>query len=249
MKSWIITNDERFFYGPMYCELIDKCSKHIGGIIILPPIVRINNFDNFLEEIKYFFGFLGLKGFFYLIYLWIKSFIFGYGNIENCSKKNNIKIYHLDQLESCEKILLKYKPKLIISTVNKLVKKKLLNLSNKGWANIHCGDLPRYAGLNALFWSMYYAEKNLSVSIHLMDEKFDSGNLIKQKKILNDGAPYFIQLSNLLNLATNELVDLLNDIDKSLKTSWINNKSKRTYFSKPKAKDGKEFRKNGGRFI
>lgn len=249
MKIWIITNDEKIFYGPMYCKIINNNHKKIEGIIILPSLIRYNSSYNFLNELKYYFEFLGTKGFLYLAILWIKSFLFSDGNIEKYSKKNNIRVYHLNEIKDCKKILIKFKPDLIISTVNKLVNKSFLNLSKKGWINIHCGDLPRYAGMNGLFWSMYNNEKYLSVSIHLMDEKYDSGKIIRQKKILNNGTPYFTQLSNLLSLASDELISIINDTDEAIKTARINNKLKRTYFSKPSSQNGKEFRKNGGRFI
>lgn len=249
MKVWIITNDERIFYGPMYWKIINNNHEKIDGVLILPSLIKKNSTYKLIQEIKYYFEFLGLKSFFYLSMLWIKSFIFNSGNIENYSRENNIKIYHLNKLKDCEKILTKFKPDLIISTVNKLVEKRFLNLSKKGWINIHCGDLPRYAGMNGLFWSMYNNEKYLAVSIHLMDEKYDSGKIIRQKKILNDGTPYFTQLSNLLGLASDEITSIINDSDKAIKNAWLNNKLNRTYFSKPSSQNGKEFRKNGGRFI
>ena len=248
-KIWIVTNDERCFYGSMYCNLIKKCSKDIGGIIILPNFLRISDFKKFVHEFLYLFKFLGFKGFAYSVFLWIRSYIFGSGNLEKYSKKYGIKTFKLDEINLSKKILIKNKPRLIISTLDKLVKKDLLDLCENRWLNIHCGPLPKYAGLNALFWTMYFKEKYVSVSIHIMNEKYDSGKILRQEHIINDGTPYFTQLRKLLYVASQSLSDIINSSENTLNYMSINKNIERTYFSKPPENFGKKFRKSIGRFI
>ena len=82
-----------------------------------------------------------------------------------------------------------------------------------------------------------------------MDETFDSGSLLKQEHILNDGTPYFTQLTKLLSIASRALIYIINNTSESFDAAWTPDKSKRSYFPKPDTKVGKEFRKRGGRFI
>jgi methionyl-tRNA formyltransferase len=44
-----------------------------------------------------------------------------------------------------------------------------------GAFNLHPGPLPRYAGLNAPSWAIYYGEKSHAVTLHWMDPGIDTG--------------------------------------------------------------------------
>lgn len=44
--------------------------------------------------------------------------------------------------------------------------------------NVHYGELPRYAGCNPVFWQVY-KDTFAGVTLHYMDENFDSGDIIE----------------------------------------------------------------------
>jgi len=61
-----------------------------------------------------------------------------------------------------------------------LIRKPLLDLSNLGVINCHMGKLPSYRGMDVVEWTLLekkYSE--LGFSIHIMDEKVDTGNILK----------------------------------------------------------------------
>ena len=51
-----------------------------------------------------------------------------------------------------------------------------------GVLNFHPGLLPKIRGLDSIFWSIY-KDYPLGVTAHLINEKIDSGIMIKQQKI------------------------------------------------------------------
>ena len=63
----------------------------------------------------------------------------------------------------------------------RLLDKKTLSLFKYGVLNCHFGDLPHYRGNACPNWAMLNGEKKIGISIHLMDEGVDSGNIIAKK--------------------------------------------------------------------
>ena len=67
----------------------------------------------------------------------------------------------------------------------KLIEKPFLK--SKIIINIHGSLLPKYRGLHSIVWAMLNLEKEIGLSIHLMNEYMDDGNIIAQHKIENNG--------------------------------------------------------------
>jgi len=59
----------------------------------------------------------------------------------------------------------------------------LLTLPNKGFINYHPGPLPKYKGPTELENAIKNEEKNWGVTVHYMDENYDTGKIIKIKQI------------------------------------------------------------------
>jgi methionyl-tRNA formyltransferase len=65
----------------------------------------------------------------------------------------------------------------------------LLRLPPLGWLNIHPSLLPAYRGPAPLFWAFRNGETSIGVTIHFMDEGFDTGDIAAQAPLaLPDGA-------------------------------------------------------------
>ena len=65
----------------------------------------------------------------------------------------------------------------------KKIKKPLLFLPKKGFVNYHPGPLPKYKGPNQYQDAIDHKETNWGVTCHFMDEKFDTGPIIKVQEI------------------------------------------------------------------
>ncbi len=59
----------------------------------------------------------------------------------------------------------------------------LINQPRLESINIHPSLLPRYRGANPYFWVIKNREKKTGVTLHIMDENFDTGPIIHQEEI------------------------------------------------------------------
>jgi len=70
-------------------------------------------------------------------------------------------------------------PELIVSVAApEIFKSRVLSLASIGCLNIHSGKIPDYRGMMPTFWQMLEGQKNVTVSVHEMVEKLDSGGII-----------------------------------------------------------------------
>lgn len=81
----------------------------------------------------------------------------------------------IDKIESIE-------PNFIFSVYyRKILPKRLLNLCPGRCINIHPSKLPEYRGPVPTAWAIANGEKECGISIHLMDEGIDTGDLLVQE--------------------------------------------------------------------
>lgn len=67
---------------------------------------------------------------------------------------------------------------------NKKINFQILKKPKYGFINFHFSYKLRLRGRNIMFYSIMKNSKNAGYTIHWMDDKIDSGNIIKTKKIL-----------------------------------------------------------------
>lgn len=88
----------------------------------------------------------------------------------------------LDQ-ESIEQIK-KLKPDIIVTaSYGKLLPRELLRIPGFGCLNVHASLLPKYRGPSPIQNALLYGEKETGVSIILMNEGFDTGDIIALEKV------------------------------------------------------------------
>ncbi len=240
MKNYIITMDESVFYGPMLSRVIEACPDKIDGVFIVPRPMSP------FSEVVYYSRFWGLKAFFYISFLSVWRKISKKGSVESYAKKHNISCRSFKSKKELFKHLSQLEIDVIIACVPFFVPEKALKFASKYWLNTHCGPLPRYAGLDAPFWSMLNDEKQLAVTIHEMTPVYDKGQILSQKFINNEGS-YFKMLFTLFSLAGDEHIRLLKS--DYTQVQEIKSLGERSYFSRPSLLDAKKFRKKGYRFL
>ena len=93
-----------------------------------------------------------------------------------------LKIQNINS-EKILKMLKKMKIDLGISVNNPLlVKKEIFEQFKFGILNAHAGDLPRYRGNACPNWAIINGEKTIGLTIHLLSEDVDAGNVLLKKK-------------------------------------------------------------------
>lgn len=77
-----------------------------------------------------------------------------------------------------------FQPSIIISMhFRDLIPKRYLEMVNFRAMNLHPSLLPKYAGCFATMWALIEGEVETGVTYHLMNERFDKGNILHQTKI------------------------------------------------------------------
>lgn len=96
--------------------------------------------------------------------------------------------------------------------------------------NIHPSLLPKYRGPNPYFRTILANEQKTGVTFHLMNEKFDSGNIISQYEILIDGDETGQSLKfKCTNAVKNNISDVLNNLNERIKNSITQDEASATY--------------------
>jgi hypothetical protein len=247
-KVWIVSAQESLFYGRMYRRLIEEVGDSISGVILLPPVAGVS-LASFIKEIKYRLGFWGLKAFLYASLRFIGATITGSGDIKRAAHKQNIVVHDCLNLEGASKILQKNKADKVLTTVPFRVTAAVLAKVPGGWINTHCSPLPRYAGVDAPFWCLYHGEKELAVTLHYMNEEFDKGPIIRQQFVAYTGQSYFEIVEQLFDCAFDMHRQSLLETLPTKESLPAQNSENYSFYGKPKAAHGREFRQQGGRFV
>jgi len=121
--------------------------------------------------------------------------------------KYNFPVYKIKNINE-EKILIKLR-KMKIDLIccwgyNRLLTKNLLNISKLGCLNLHPGLLPYGRGTGALVGEILNNSQYLGQTCHLMNEKFDSGEIISVRKMKFSGDEYLNEITKKLDYKTPE---------------------------------------------
>lgn len=105
--------------------------------------------------------------------------------------------------------------------------------------NFHGSLLPRYRGRTPHVWAIINGEKEVGITAHLMNDKCDDGDIVKQVCILvedeDTGAIILTKYNNIYPSMVEEIID---DIESDNVIAIPQNVSKATYFGKRTPDDG-----------
>lgn len=143
-----------------------------------------------------------------------------------------------------------WQPDVILSIyLNQLIKGKLIDLAPQGVFNIHPALLPRHRGLFPYFWVIGNREPETGVTIHWVDRKFDTGDLLLQEKIAvspNDTITSLSYKSSLLG--ADMLVKGVNLLETGNPPRLSQDHSQASYHTWPTRADQRRFRQQGGHY-
>tara|TARA_Y100000590_G_scaffold457672_1_gene610799 strand:- start:2009 stop:2812 length:804 start_codon:yes stop_codon:yes gene_type:complete len=257
----LLVIDETYFFHPKYVnQLCEILKEEIVGCLLVTKIKDKNSLEKYL-----------LKNFFKLritesILLFIKKIIlflsdvmfkvFNVGkpssvrSVINFHKIKFVEVEHDINQEKYVDFIKNQKPNLIISSNSLYFGSAILNQENLLCINRHSAYLPNNGGTWPVFYSISKNENYTGVTIHLMNSKIDTGEIITQKKILLNTK----NLYDLYKKCFEESLGLtIEAVDKIRENNNHQNSKKKVnkilYNSFPKNEDWDKFRKNGGTFI
>ncbi len=82
----------------------------------------------------------------------------------------------IQQLKECE-------ADLFVVVAFRVLPRKVLDVPAKGSVNLHASLLPKYRGAAPIHWAVMNGEKVTGCSVFFLDDRVDTGAVIKQKKI------------------------------------------------------------------
>jgi methionyl-tRNA formyltransferase len=119
-----------------------------------------------------------------------------------------------------------------------ILKTALLQTPRLGVLNCHPSLLPRYGGPHPAFWMLKNGESVAGVTIHVMTEKIDAGDIVVQQELIvgeNENAGQLTQRQH--HTAAALLTDAVNAMARGTLNPKPQNIAERTYFGKKKAAD------------
>lgn len=141
-------------------------------------------------------------------------------------------------------------PDLIVSVAaNQIFHKELLALPSRGCINLHAGLLPRYRGINPTFWALANGETQTGVTVHFMEDKLDSGDIVIQKKIaiLPVDTLHGLYMKE-MRIGAAALCEAIDYFEHGEAPRLPNDPDQATYYSYPTREAVKSFKKIGKRF-
>jgi len=126
-------------------------------------------------------------------------------------------------------------------SVSQIIKKELRNIF-KRIINYHNSTLPKYRGLNATGWSLYFHEEKTGYTFHDIDNKIDHGNIFIQGEIdVNPQKSIFYHDIAKTKQAANQIENLILLLESGYKGKKQMGDS--SYFSKKKVMNLLTFKK------
>src|SRR6266567_1927269 len=162
-------------------------------------------------------------------------------SIIDIAREKNIPMWEVQKLGNRETIatLTTYQADMIcVACFSLLIPRAILQLPRLGCLNVHPSLLPQNRGPEPLFWTFREGNDTTGVTIHLMDEQMDSGDILVQETIsVPDGITYN-QLEGWCAASGGELLaQAVWELCQGRSTAIAQDDSKSSYHSFPTAPD------------
>ncbi len=77
-------------------------------------------------------------------------------------------------------------PDLGLSLAAPILRAPLFSTPRLGTVNLHKGQLPWYRGMPPAFWELWNDEQQVGCTVHRMDEKLDTGDIVRETRVERD---------------------------------------------------------------
>lgn len=168
---------------------------------------------------------------------------------------NKIDFIQPEKLDSnlCYKLQVTSYKIFVVASYGKIIPREILDIPEHGALNIHPSLLPKYRGASPIQAQILNDEKNIGVTIMLMDEKMDHGPLLAQREFLISNSQFLNKTPTAKELSEKLAAEggklLAETLPKWLAgeiTPIPQNNSEATFTKKFEKKDG-EIDLNGGK--
>lgn len=126
----------------------------------------------------------------------------------------------------------------LVGTWGEKLKKSIINLPKIATVNVHPSLLPKYRGPNPYMQAIKHMEKESGVTFHLMDENFDTGAILLQKKVKIEPKDTGAELRQKIHSVSREgICELIKKLDEEIIIPVAQDESKASYFGQINSDD------------
>jgi len=134
--------------------------------------------------------------------------------------------------EYFQRLLINLNPDLmLVGTWREKISPQTFNIPSIATVNVHPSLLPKYRGPNPYMQTILHGEKYSGVTLHLMNEEYDAGAILKQEKIMisdNDTAKDL--RIRTVHEARRLVTELINDLNERALVPVEQDEKQATYF-------------------
>ena len=145
--------------------------------------------------------------------------------VKSLAAEYNLQIIQPEKIKRKESVdgLLKLQPDVIVvAAFGQLLPQTILDIPPCGVINIHPSILPKYRGAAPIQWAVINGEKETGVSLMLLDQGEDTGDVISIDKVsISDEDTAQTVHNKLANLGAERLADLLSNLTEGKPPSAI----------------------------
>lgn len=186
MRLAIITK-KNSYYGFRFLNLLKKENIPVDLVVVVKQPIgepirlfarvkrRIGFVETFRESINIIYkNYLDSK-----IKLWrglplIRKYDELCNRVYNCSDPNN---------RQTVMELVNLKPDFILLAESGIIKDSVIKIPTQGILNSHPGILPRYRGIDVVYWALFNDDfENIGSTVHLVNEGIDTGPIVYKRK-------------------------------------------------------------------
>ena len=258
MRLFLLIEDERTYQPAIFDRLIRACPEEVVGIGLVPFDPRNRGW----KFLRFYLRFLGLRGALHkggqLLRQKFRS-LTGLSrlggppaSVRELARRHRIPLLRSpspNRKEFRERVKA-LKPDLVISSQGFLLKKKFLEIAPLGCLNRHAALLPKYRGIYPIFWAMLNDEREIGVTVHFMNEKYDEGRIIVQHHVpVDEDDTFFSLYEKVIVLTPVIFLEAVRRIKEDQIPDIPNRAEEGEYFSYPRPDDIRLFRRKGKRIV
>lgn len=121
-----------------------------------------------------------------------------------------------------------------------IIGKELIDYMDGRMINVHSSILPKYRGAAPINWAIVEGEKESGVSIMLVGEGLDQGDILKiEKTPISEDEDAGSLHDRLMNMGAKALVEVLNDFDRYYENRTQQDENEASYYGMIKKEMGK----------
>lgn len=255
MKVMIVTQNAPVYLARFMDDFLTRLKEgghEVAGVAGLSPIFKKSVVAEMKERLAYYgpLDFLRLSA----MIFWNKALacLGRPTSLKNVLKKHGIERWMVSDVNGADFIdrLKREGIEVVISIASpKIFKADLLTAPTKGCVNYHTALLPRYRGRQPLFWALLHGEKEVGITVHMMDEKLDNGRILAQRAIpIEPGDSLHNLYEKTIAAGPQVLMEGLANLAAGGE-ALPNDQAQATYFGFPKKEHAREFRAAGKRFF